>query len=145
MRSSVPACFESVAVLAALFSVLLVAPVFGQEAVEPEETAVAAEPDTAIEPADDEAVAPAVAEAGTVLDYEPTESISEDLSDNYYGVGRGLRSDDFRLPRDLSTSPSYTWQSRCAKTQHCAKSTACIASIGERLVPCAVAFEQSHR
>jgi hypothetical protein len=67
MRSSVPARFASVAVLAALFSVLLVAPVFGQEAVEPEETAVVA-------------VAPAVAEAGTVLDYEPTESISEDLS-----------------------------------------------------------------
>ena len=80
MRSSVPARFASVAVLAALFSVLLVAPVFGQEAVESEETALAAEPDTAIEPADDEAVAPAVAEAGTVLDYEPTESISEDLS-----------------------------------------------------------------
>jgi hypothetical protein len=80
MRSSVPARFASVAVLAALFSVLLVAPVFGQEAVESEETAVAAEPDTAIEPADDEAVAPAVAEAGAVLDYEPTESISEDLS-----------------------------------------------------------------
>ena len=80
MRSSVPARFASVAVLAALFSVLLVAPVFGQEAVESEETAVAAEPDTAIEPADDEVVAPAVAEAGTVLDYEPTESISEDLS-----------------------------------------------------------------
>jgi hypothetical protein len=80
MRSSVPARFASVALLAALFSVLLVAPVFGQEAVEPQETAVAAEPDTNVESADDEAVAPAVAEAGTVLDYEPTESISEDLS-----------------------------------------------------------------
>ena len=80
MRNSVPARFASVAVLAALFSVLLVAPVFGQEAAEPEQTAVIAEPATAIEPADDEAVAPAVAEADTVLDYEPTESISEDLS-----------------------------------------------------------------
>ena len=80
MRSSVPARFASVAALAALFSVLLVAPVFGQEAVEPEETAVAPEPDTAIEPADNEAGAPAVIEAGTALDYEPTESISEDLS-----------------------------------------------------------------
>ena len=80
MRSSVPARSAGVAVLAALFSVLLVAPVFGQEAVEREETAVAAEPDTNVESAGDEAVAPAVAEAGTVLDYEPTESISEDLS-----------------------------------------------------------------
>jgi predicted trehalose synthase len=80
MRSSVPACFASVAVLAALFSFLLVAPVFGQEAVEPEETAVVAEPDTNLESAGDDAVAPPVAEAGTVLDYEPTESISEDLS-----------------------------------------------------------------
>lgn len=80
MRSSLPAPFASVATLAALFSVLLVAPVFGQEAVEPEETAVVAEPDTNVESAGDGAVAPAVAEAGTVLDYEPTESISEDLS-----------------------------------------------------------------
>jgi len=80
MRSSVPARFASVAVLAALLSVLLVAPVFGQEAAEPEETAVVAEPDTNVESAGDEPVAPAVAEAGTVLDYEPTESISEDLS-----------------------------------------------------------------
>ncbi len=80
MRSSLPEPLASVAALAALFSVLLIAPVFGQETVEPEETAVVAEPDTAIEPAGDEAVAPAVAEAGAVLDYEPTESISEDLS-----------------------------------------------------------------
>ena len=80
MRSSVPARFASVAVRAALFSVLLVAPVFGQEAAESEETAVVAEPDTNVESAGDEPVAPAVAEAGTVLDYEPTESISEDLS-----------------------------------------------------------------
>ena len=80
MRSSVPARFASVAALGALFSVLLFAPAFGQEAVEPEETAVVAEPDTNVESAGDEPVAPAVAEAGTVLDYEPTESISEDLS-----------------------------------------------------------------
>ena len=80
MRSSVPARFASVAALGALFSVLLFAPAFGQETVEPEETAVVAEPDTNVESASDEAVAPAVAEAGTVLDYEPTESISEDLS-----------------------------------------------------------------
>ena len=80
MRSSVPARFASVAALGALFSVLLFAPAFGQEAVEPEETAVVAEPDTNVESAGDEPVTPAVAEAGTVLDYEPTESISEDLS-----------------------------------------------------------------
>ena len=80
MRSSVPARFASVAALGALFSVSLFAPAFGQEAVEPEETAVVAEPDTNVESASDEAVAPAVAEAGTVLDYEPTESISEDPS-----------------------------------------------------------------
>jgi len=80
MRSSVPARFASVAALGALFSVLLFAPAFGQEAVEPEETAVVAEPDTNVESAGDEPVTPAVAEAGTVLDYEPTESISGDLS-----------------------------------------------------------------
>jgi len=80
MRNNVPARFARVAAPTALFSVLLVAPVFGEEAVEPEETAVAPEPDTAIEPADGEAGAPAVVEAGTALDYEPTESISEDLS-----------------------------------------------------------------
>ena len=80
MRNNVPARFARVAAPAALFSVLLVAPVFGEEAVEPEETAVAPEPDTAIEPADGEAGAPAVVKAGTALDYEPTESISEDLS-----------------------------------------------------------------
>jgi hypothetical protein len=75
--------------MAALLSVLLVAPAFAQEAVEPEETAVGAEPEetavgaepeTNLESAGDETGAPAVAEAGTVLDYEPTESISEDLS-----------------------------------------------------------------
>ena len=80
MPNKVPANFASVTVMTALLSVLLVPPVFGQEAVEPEETAVVAEPDTNVESVGDEAVAPAVAEAGTVLDYEPTESISEDLS-----------------------------------------------------------------
>ena len=80
MRSSVPARFASVAALAALFSVLLVAHVFGQEAVESEETVTATDTDANNESTGESAGAPAAVESGAVLDYEPTESISEDDS-----------------------------------------------------------------
>ena len=80
MRSSVPARFASVAVRAALFSVLLIAPAFAQEATESAEALTVPESDTTNEPAAEQADAPVVVESGAVLDYEPTESISEDLS-----------------------------------------------------------------
>ena len=68
-------------VVATLLSVLLVNPVFAQEAAEPEAAAVTApETDTTNEASGESAGAPAVDESGVVLDYEPTESISEDLS-----------------------------------------------------------------
>ena len=71
--------------LAALLGALLVTPVLGQEPIEPEAAAVTApETDTTNEATNEatgeSADTPAVAESGVVLDYEPTESISEDLS-----------------------------------------------------------------
>ena len=80
MRSSVAANFAGITATAALLSALLVASVLAQEAVEPQDTAAQPETNTVDEPAGDEADATAVAESGAVLDYEPTESISEDLS-----------------------------------------------------------------
>jgi hypothetical protein len=80
MRSSVPARFASVAVLAALFSVLPMKPVFAQETAESEDTATATETDATNEVTGEPAGAPVIVESGAVLDYEPTESISEDLS-----------------------------------------------------------------
>jgi len=81
MRSDLPARFASVTAVTSLLSVLLVNPVFAQEAAEPEAAAVTApETDTTNEASGESAGTPAVAESGVVLDYEPTESISEDLS-----------------------------------------------------------------
>ena len=80
MRSSVPARFASVTAVAGLLSVLLVAPVLAQEAAESAEAVTVQESDTTNEPAAEQTDAPAVVESGAVLDYEPTESISEDLS-----------------------------------------------------------------
>ena len=65
--------------MTALLSVLLTAPVFAQEVAESEEAVTAPETDISNEPTAKPAEAPAV-ESGAVLDYEPTESISEDLS-----------------------------------------------------------------
>ena len=80
MRSDVPARFARVTAIAGLLSVLLIAPVFAQEAAESEEAMTTPEADTTNESTAEQADAPAVVESGAVLDYEPTESISEDLS-----------------------------------------------------------------
>ena len=81
MRNKVPAYFASFAVMAAMLSVLLIASAYAQEAAESEEAVTAPESvDTSNEPTSEPADAPAVVESGAVLDYEPTESISEDLS-----------------------------------------------------------------
>ena len=80
MRNNVPVRFASVTAMAALLSVLLMAPAFAQEAAESEEAVTVPETGTTNEPAEEQADAPPVVESGAVLDYEPTESISEDLS-----------------------------------------------------------------
>ena len=80
MRNNAPVCFARVAAMTALLSVLLVAPVLAQEAAESEEAVTVSETGTTNERAAEQADAPAVVESGAVLDYEPTESISEDLS-----------------------------------------------------------------
>ena len=81
MRNKVPAHFASFAAMAAMLSVLLIAPAYAQEAAESEEAVTAPESvDTSNEPTSEPADAPAVVKPGAVLDYEPTESISEDLS-----------------------------------------------------------------
>jgi hypothetical protein len=81
MRNKVPARFTSVTAMAALISILLMTPVFAQEAAESEESVKTPETaDTSNEPTSEPAGAPAVVESGAVLEYEPTESISEDLS-----------------------------------------------------------------
>ena len=66
--------------MTALLSILLAAPVFAQEAAESEEAVTTPQTDSSNEPTAEQADAPAVVESGAVLDYEPTESISEDLS-----------------------------------------------------------------
>ena len=80
MRNNAPVRFASVTAMAALLSVLLMAPAFAQEAAESEEAVTLPETGTTNEPAAEQADAPPVVESGAVLDYEPTESISEDLS-----------------------------------------------------------------
>ena len=66
--------------LATLLGVLLVAPALGQGPVEPEMAPVEPETEASAESAAESAGNPAAAQPGAVLDYEPTESISEDLS-----------------------------------------------------------------
>ena len=80
MRNSVASVSSGISAVVTLLGVLLIAPALGQEAVEPEETANEPETDITGEATSDAGRAPAVAESGAVLDYEPTESISEDLS-----------------------------------------------------------------
>ena len=81
MQSKTAIRSRGIVMLAALLGVLLVNPVFAQEAAEPEAAAVKApETDTTNEATIESAGTPPVAESGVVLDYEPTESISEDLS-----------------------------------------------------------------
>ena len=66
--------------MAGLLSILLAAPIFAQEAAESEDAVKTPEADATNESTAEQADAPAVVESGAVLDYEPTESISEDLS-----------------------------------------------------------------
>ena len=81
MRSNVPARFARVTAMTGLLNVLLATPVFAQEAAESEEAVTTPETvDISNEPTSEAADAPAVVKSGAVLDYEPTESISEDLS-----------------------------------------------------------------
>ena len=80
MRNSVPMRFASVTAMAGLLSVLLIAPCVAQEAAESEEAVTTPEADATNESTAEQADASAVVESGAVLDYEPTESISEDLS-----------------------------------------------------------------
>ena len=81
MQSKTAISSRGIVMLAALHGILLVNPVFAQEAAEPEAAAVTApETDDTNEAAGESAGAPTVVESGVVLDYEPTESISEDLS-----------------------------------------------------------------
>ena len=81
MQSKTAISSRGIVMLAALHGILLVTPALAQEAAEPEAAAVTApETDTTNEATVESAGTPAVAESGVVLDYEPTESISEDLS-----------------------------------------------------------------
>jgi len=80
MRNSVLMRFASVTAMAGLLSALLTAPVFAQESAESEEAVTTPEAAATNESTADQSDAPAVVESGAVLDYEPTESISEDLS-----------------------------------------------------------------
>ena len=66
--------------MAALHSALLITPVLAQEAAESEQAVTVPESETPNESTGEQAAPPAAVDSGAVLDYEPTESISEDLS-----------------------------------------------------------------
>ena len=80
MQNRVPASFWVRTAMVNLLGVLQISSALGQETVEPKETATQLEIDTSGESTGEMAVTPAVTESGAVLDYEPTESISEDRS-----------------------------------------------------------------
>ena len=80
MRNNTPERFTSVTVMTALLSALLSAPVLAQEAAESEEAVTVQETGTTNDPTSEQSDPPAAIDSGAVLDYEPTESISEDLS-----------------------------------------------------------------
>ena len=63
-----------------LLSALLITPVLAQEAAESAEAVTVPESEATNESTGEQADAPAAIDSGAVLDYEPTESISEDLS-----------------------------------------------------------------
>ena len=83
MQNNVAARFASITGMAPLLSVLLNAPAFAQEAAESEQAVTVSESGTTNESTGEQADAPAAVDSGAVLDYEPTESISEDLSVSY--------------------------------------------------------------
>ena len=80
MRNKVPTPLTNVTAMAALHSALLITPVLAQEAAESEQAVTVPESETTNESTGEQADAPAAVDSGAVLDYEPTESISEDLS-----------------------------------------------------------------
>ena len=80
MQSKTAISSRGIFMLTALLGVLLVTPVLGQEPVEPDDSTVEPETNAPAESIDDEANPAATDPSGVVLDYEPTESISEDLS-----------------------------------------------------------------
>ena len=80
MRNKVPAPLTSVTAMTGLLSALLITPVLAQEAAESEEAVTVPETDATNESTGEQSDPPAVVDSGAVLDYEPTESISEDLS-----------------------------------------------------------------
>ena len=63
-----------------LLSALLITPVLAQEAAESEEAMTVPETGTTNDTTSEQSGPPAAVDSGAVLDYEPTESISEDLS-----------------------------------------------------------------
>ena len=80
MQSKTRARSLGIAILAILLGFLLVGAALGQDPIEPEEVAVDPEPEASAESAAGASSTPSVEQSGAVLDYEPTESISEDLS-----------------------------------------------------------------
>ena len=80
MRNNAPVRLASVTAMTALLSALLSAPVLAQEAAESEEAVTVPETRTTNDPTSEQSDPPAAVDSGAVLDYEPTESISEDLS-----------------------------------------------------------------
>ena len=80
MQNNTPVRFVSVTAMTALLSALLSAPVLAQEAAESEEAVTVPETGTTNDPTSEQSDPPAAVDSGAVLDYEPTESISEDLS-----------------------------------------------------------------
>jgi hypothetical protein len=80
MRNNALVRFASVTAMTALLSALLSAPVLAQEAAESEEAVTVTETDTTDDPTSEQSDPQAAVDSGAVLDYEPTESISEDLS-----------------------------------------------------------------
>ena len=80
MRNNALVRFASVTAMTALLSALLNAPVLAQEAAESEEAVTVTETDTTDAPTSEQSDPQAAVDSGAVLDYEPTESISEDLS-----------------------------------------------------------------
>ena len=80
MRNNATVRFASVTAMTTLLSASLSAPVLAQEAAESEEAVTVPETGTTNDPTSEQPDLPAAVDPGAVLDYEPTESISEDLS-----------------------------------------------------------------
>ena len=80
MRNKAPAPLTSVTATTALLSALLITPVLAQEAAESEDAVTVPDTGTTNDPTSKQSDPPAAIDSSAVLDYEPTESISEDLS-----------------------------------------------------------------